>query len=263
MRVKSLKVFAGVLMCGLLLGASSTAYADAFSITSFSITNLQFTAATGTAQFTLTDAMARTEATNLVQTQNIISNNFPIAQASAVVNNASASATANAATRSVSGDSIASIGGCSCTAGSFAIATLTGTLVLSGAEGNVDVNLSFLRTLLREVKTDQFGVLAESGTFFDILLNGTPIFSVQVEALNPIGPNGFARVEVAEQISRTIRLQGGSENTIFVRLSTTSLAVNEVPEPATVVLLVSGLGFMTGVLKKRRKKQQGASDELE
>ena len=42
MRVKSLKVFTGVLMFGLLLGASSTAYADAFSITSFSFTNLQF-----------------------------------------------------------------------------------------------------------------------------------------------------------------------------------------------------------------------------
>jgi hypothetical protein len=29
--------------------------------------------------------------------------------------------------------------------------------------------------------------------------------------------------------------------------------VNEVPEPATVVLLVSGLGYMGGILKKRRR----------
>jgi len=254
MRVKSLKVFAGVLMCGLLLGASSTAYADAFSLTSFSITNLQFTASSGTAQFTLTGAMARAEATNLGQTQNIISNNFPIAQASAVVNGVSASATANAATHSLSGESTATIGGCSCTAGSAGLANLTGTLVLSGAEGNVDVNLSFLRTLLREVQTDQFGVYAESGTFFDLLVNGAVVFSVQVEALNPVGPNGFARVEFTDQVSHTIRLQGGTENSIFVRLSSTSLVINEVPEPATLVLLVSGLGFMTGVLKKRRTK---------
>jgi len=252
MRVKSLKIFAGVLMCGLLLGASSTAYADAFSLTSFSITNLQFTASTGTAQFTLTGATARAVATN-VQTQDIISNNFPIAQASAVVNGATASATANGATHSVSGESTVSIGGCSCTAGSAALATLTGTLFLSGAEGDIDVNLSFLRTLLRQVQTDQFGVLAESGTFFDLFVNGVAVFSVQVEAINPIGPNGFALVELTEQISRTIRLQGGTENTISIRLASTSLAVNEVPEPATVVLLVSGLGFMTGVLKKRRE----------
>jgi len=67
--------------------------------------------------------------------------------------------------------------------------------VLSGAVGDVDVNITALTTLLREVKTDEFGLHAESETLFDILLNGTPIFSVQVDAMNPIGPNGFARVE--------------------------------------------------------------------
>lgn len=251
---KSFRVFVRVLVFGLLLGTSSTAYADAFSLTSFSITNLQFTTSSGTAQFTLTGSTARAEATNLVQTQNLISNNFPIAQASAVVNGVSASATANAATHSVSADSTASIGGCTCTAGSFGLSILTGTLVLSGAQGPVDVNISALTTLLREVRTDQFGLAAESETLFDILLNGTPIFSVQVEAANFTGPNGSSRVEAAGEIARTIRLQGGSENTILVRLSTSSLVMNQVPEPATVVLLVSGLSFMTGVLKKRRSK---------
>ena len=72
MRVKSLKVFTGVLMFGLLLGASSTAYADAVALTSFSFTNLQFTVSTGTAQFTVTAVMARADAGNLPQTQNVI-----------------------------------------------------------------------------------------------------------------------------------------------------------------------------------------------
>jgi hypothetical protein len=95
---------------------------------------------------------------------------------------------------------------------------------------------------------------AESGTFFDLFVNGSPVFSLQIEALNFVGPNGSALVQGTSEIARTIRLQGGTENTIFVRLSTTSLAINEVPEPASIVLLVSGFGFMTGLLKKRRDR---------
>src|SRR5688572_18267782 len=105
MRAKSLKLFTAILMFGLLFGASSTAYADAFSLTSFSFSNLQFTASAGTAQFTVTEASARADAgfnggTQIINT----SNSFPIAQASAAVNGVTAAATANAATRSVSAD---------------------------------------------------------------------------------------------------------------------------------------------------------------
>ncbi|HSE18836.1 MAG TPA: PEP-CTERM sorting domain-containing protein [Pyrinomonadaceae bacterium] len=256
MRVKSLKVFTGVLMFGLLLGASSTAYADGIAVTSLSFTNLQFTASSGTAQFTVTGVTARAEASIPPVTQNNISNSFPIAQASAVVNGTTAAATANAATHSLSADTTAIIGGCSCATGSFGQATLTGTLVLSGVEGNVNVNISALQTLLRQVSTDAFGMYAESGTFFDLFVNGSPVFSLQIEALNPTGPNGSALVQAVSQISRTITLQGGTQNTIFVRLSSTSLAINEVPEPASIVMLLSGFGFMTGVLKRRRDRRR-------
>lgn len=254
MRVKSFTIFVRVLVFGLLLGASSTAYADAVSITSFSFSNLQFTAATGTAQFTVTGTTARADAGINGGTQiSNTSNDFPIAQASAAVNGVTATATANAVTRSVSADTTASTGNCNCAVGSFGQGTLTGTLVLSGVEGPVDVNISALQTLLWHVQTDEFGKYAESGLFFDMFVNGVPVFSLQVEALHPIiGPNGNSMVQAAQQISRSITLQGGTENSIVVRLSSTSLGINEVPEPATVVLLVSGLGFMAGVLKKRR-----------
>ena len=152
--------------------------------------------------------------------------------------------------------STVNIGGCSCSAGSFGLATLTGTLVLSGAEGNVDVTISALQTLLRQVSTDAFGLAAESGTFMDLFVNGSPVFSLQIEAMNFTGPNGSSLVQAVSQISRTITLQGGTSNTISVRLSTTSLAINEVPEPASVVLLMSGLGFMTGVFKRRRDRNR-------
>lgn len=253
MRVKSLKLFMGVLMLGLLLGASSTAYADAFAITSFSFSNLQFTASAGTAQFTVTAVTARADASNLPLTQTVVSNSFPIAQASAAVNGATASATADATTRSLSANTTVSIGGCSCSAGSLGLATLTGTLVLSGAEGTVNVNISALETFLWQVQNDAFGQYAESGLNFDLFVNGNPVFSFQVDALHPVGPNQFGMAQGSSQISRTINLQGGTENTIFIRLSTTSLGINEVPEPASVVLLISGFGLMTGLLKKRRK----------
>jgi hypothetical protein len=255
MRIKSL-IFTGVLMLGLLVSASSTAYADAFSLTSFSFSNLQFTASAGTATFTLTGASARANAgfdggTVIDNT----SNSFPIAQANAAVNGVTAAATANAATRSVSADTTASLTDCSCAAGSFGQATLTGTLVLSGADGPVNVNISALQTLLVQVNTDAFGQYAESGLFFDLFVNGTPVFSLQVDALHPVtGPNLSAMVQGSSQLSRSIVLQGGSTNAIVVRLSSTSLVINnEVPEPATIVMLFSGLGFMTGVLKKRRR----------
>lgn len=82
------------------------------------------------------------------------------------------------------------------------------------------------------------------------------MFSLQVDALHPLlGPNlSSAQQLVVQQISRSITLQGNSTNTIGVRIGATSLVINEVPEPATVVLLISGLGVMGGVLKKRRKR---------
>lgn len=254
MRVKSLKVFIRVLVFGVFLAASSTAYADNLAITSFTISNLQFTAATGTAQFTLTGTTARALANNtLGESIDNISNTFPVAQATATVNFASAIGTADAATNSMSGSTSAVVGGCSCTAASFALTTFTGTLVIVGAEGMVDVNISALTSQLRHVQTDQFGVRAESEILFDLFVNGSPVFSFQVDLLSPLqGPNLLTLIQGSGQLAGTVRLQSGVQNTIFARLSTGSVAVNEVPEPATVVLLVSSLGFMTGVLKRRK-----------
>ena len=256
MRVKSLKPFVRLLLFIVLLGASSTAYADTVAITSFGISNLQFTAATGTAQFTLTGATARAQAENSFgQIVNNTSNAFPLAIATANVNFASATGTANAAGVSISGTASASIGSCSCVANAFSIITLTGTLVVVGAEGMVDVNISGLRTLLNDLATDQFGVRAESEILFNVHVNAPPVFSLQVERLLPLsGPNRQALIEAVGQVSGTVRVQAGAVNTVFIVLTTGSIVESEVPEPATIVLLVSGLGFMSGVLKKRRSR---------
>ena len=253
MGITSLRVFVRIVVFGLLLGASSTAYADALSITSFSLNNLQFTAATGTAQFTVTGATARADAGNSFgQSVSTIDNTFPLAGAVANVNFASSNASANATTVSMSGSSSAHVSGCSCSAGSAAIMFLSGTLVVTGTEGMVNVDISGLRTLMFHAQTDQFGKYAETAITFDILVNGSVVFSVQIDHLISVGPNGLADVQATSPIAGTITLQSGVENTILIRAAPSSLVINEVPEPATIVLLVSGLGFMTGVLKKRR-----------
>jgi hypothetical protein len=256
MKIKPPRVFVRLLLFGLLLGASTTAYADSLSISSLTISNLQFTPTSGTAQFTPTATTARAAVLdNFIRIIENTSNAFPVAQASANVSFASALATANATTNSLSGSTSATVGACSCTASSFAISTFTGTLVILGGEGSVDVNISALASLLRNNQTDQFGVRAESELLFDLFVNGSPVFTFQIDALSPTsGPNRFLLLQGSQQMAGVVRLQFGVENTIFARLTTGTVAVNEVPEPATVILLVSGLGFMTGVIKKRRKK---------
>ena len=255
MRVKSFKIFVCVVVFGVVLGVSSTAYADSLVVTSFTINNFQFTPATGTAQLTLTGTTASAEAgTTFGQNVQNISNAFPLAEASATVIFASAAATANATPASLSGSTSVSIGGCSCTAFSVSTMTFTGTLVILGAEGLVDVNISALTSQLRQLQTDQSVLLAESEILFDLFVNGAPVFAFQVDLLSPLGPNGFTVVQTSGPMSGTISLPAGVANTISARLSTRSLVVSEIPEPATVVLLVSGLGFISGVVKKRRQK---------
>lgn len=254
MRVKSFAVFVRILVFGLVLGASSTAYADAIAITSFTVSNIQFTPATGTAIFMPTSSSVQTNASNsLGEAKENAFNTFPLATSFSAVTFASAAGTGNAENHSVSGTTIANVAGCTCSAASFAISSFSGNLVIVGGTGEVDVTVSGLISQMRQVQTDQFGVLAESEVVFDILVNGVAVFSVD-SLLSVSGPNQFALVEGSNPLSRLIKLQFGAVNTVEVRLTTRSLAVNEVPEPATVLLLVSGLGFMTGVLKKRRAK---------
>jgi len=247
------KVFVRFLVFGLLLGAASTANADAISFVSVNVSNIQFTPVAGTATFTLTGASSRSRAENtLGEIQDTSSNTFPVAQSVAAVTFSSGSGFANATTVSLGGVAEANVSGCSCSAGSFSLNLLTGTLVILGGEGNVNVTISGLLDGLTHLETDAFGEYVELGWIFDVAVNGRSVFSTDFVNTRS-GPNHLFESPFSSQLSRVITLQYGVVNNITLRLSPNAVAINEVPEPATVVLLISGLGFMTGVIRKRKR----------
>lgn len=255
MRGTSFKVFVRVLVFGLLLGASSTAYADTVAITTFSFITLHFNPATGTAVFTPAGASARAVATNsLGENLDITTTTFPVAQTTAVVTFANTTVSSNAAGQTANATSIASVGGCTCTASSFGIGIFTGTLVLLGGEGNVDVTFSLSHFATGQLSTDQFGTFAFAEVFYNVLVNGRGELS-QDQMLREIeGPNQTGGFNLGSGVSRVLSLQFGVVNTIELRMGSVAVVASEVPEPATVVLLISGLGFMSGLIKEKTKQ---------
>ena len=255
MRVKALRIFVHVLLFGLLLGASSTAYADTVVITSFTF-GIQVVPATGTVAFTPTAASVRAGAMNsLGQNQDITSNTVPLAQTSAMVTFANAAGTANAANQTATANASVSVGGCACTASAFVLASFDTTFVIQGGDGNVNVTLLPMPFASGQVTTDQFGQFAFSMISWKVTLNGVVVFFTDEMLRELTGPNQTGGFQLTPGLlSRTFTLQNGATNTLRVDISAGAAGVSSVPEPATVVLLISGLGFMTGVIKKRRNK---------
>jgi PEP-CTERM motif-containing protein len=125
--------------------------------------------------------------------------------------------------------------------------------VIQGGDGNVDVNILPMPFASGQVMTDQFGQFAFASISWSVFLNGVPVFftdEMLIEVREPNQTGGFQLTPGL--LSRTFTLQYGVPNTISVNIIGVAAGANEIPEPATVVLLISGLGFMTGVLKKRR-----------
>lgn len=246
------RLFVHILLLGLLLGASSTAYADAISISSVSFSNLQITSAAGTVVFTPTGASAVALATNsLGQTAPVMSSTLPIAQASTAVLFASSSSVANTTTFSSEAHSLVTLTGCTCEASSAGQGNLSGTFVITGGDGNVNVNIGALFTTMQSVMTDQFGTFSQSQVITTLTLDGVAIFDV-TNIVN-IGRNLSDEETALHQISEAVSLQFNVPHTISIHIHAGSLAGNQVPEPATAVLLFSGLGFMAGFVRKRKK----------
>ena len=114
----------------------------------------------------------------------------------------------------------------------------------------------FIRFVLDSPKRmSEFGVFAHASIFWNLNLNGVPVFSTDEMLIEVNGANQTGQFQLGPgSVSKTFTLQYGVPNTITVNIGATAAGASAVPEPATVVLLISGLGFMTGIVKKRRNR---------
>ena len=257
MRVTTLRTFVHLLLFGLMLGTASTANADAVASISFSFNNFQIIPTTGSVTFTPTAASGRGAATNtLGEHQDVTNNGITDAQGSAAVTFTNATGTASATNLTANATSVTSVSGCACLASSFAQASFGTTFVIDGGQGDVLVTISFDPSILAQLSTDALGTLAGTTATYTVGLNGIPVFRKEEIFFEREGPNQSIQLQLLSgTISKTFMLQYGAPNTLDVRIGVVSYAETAVPEPASIVLLVSGFGLMTGIL--RRKRRQG------
>lgn len=254
---KSLRTFVQVLLLGLLLGTSSSAHADAISMTAVNVTNIQLVPMSGTVMFFATQATPRgfasAVATDGFEGPSNQQQSPTLAQASINIGFAGASAVSDVTNLSLNANSNVMLADCVCAAESEGLASLRTSFMIVGGTGNVNVNLSALLGTTQNIMLDQFTLTAvsEARITFQVFSGTTQIFSF--DSTLRIGPTGPTSQELERQLSEILSLQFNTEYTLSVLAIANSRATqSEVPEPASVILLVSGLGFMARFVKKRR-----------
>jgi hypothetical protein len=261
--IKSSRIFVRAVLLGMLLIIPATAYAEAFSLTSVSFGNLQITDAAGSViQFGVWQARANAMANNNLGQAAAppqANSNGGIAQAIAIVNFATGNGIADAANMTLSAQSQVDAIGCNCLANAGGQAGLSNTFTVIGPNGNALVTISGLFLATQAVLTNQFGLIADSDATLDIFVDNIPVFSFD-SSLHLGGPNAGAIFQIPIELAQAVTVQLNVPHTIDISIRAISSGLNQVPpgaadvpEPTTAVLLFSGLGFMTGLIKKRRQ----------
>lgn len=258
MRGKSLRTC--VLLLGLLLVTSSSAYADTIAITTVSLSNLQLVPTSGSIVFlgpqsgsrTTASAAASNGATNgLFEESSNFSQSPTRAEAITTITLASAAGVSDFPNSLFSANSNVTLSGCTCTGEAEGIAALSESFMIVGGSGNVNVTLSALfQSIQILTTTDELSLFAASQASLVLQVGGVDTFFFHSGISIP---NGSVDFETQRQISQVLALQFNQQYTLSVFILANSRAAqNEIPEPATVVLLGSGLGFMAGFVRKRR-----------
>ena len=246
-----------VLLLGLLLATASNAYADTISLTTVSLTNFQIVPASGTILFSTSQigspTLALGAAANSFGEETGDSSMSPtFAQAFTTVTFASAGGVSEFSSQSFSANTNVTLSGCVCDAETEGQAALRLGFMITGGSGPVDVTFSALTQTIQNLVTDEFSTFATSET--RIFLNVIGVATFSFDSRFRIGPNEATVIEAQRQMSEVVTLQFNQQYNVLVSgLAVSRAGQNEIPEPATVVLLVSGLGFMAGFVKKRRK----------
>ena len=255
MRRKSIGI--SVLLLGLLLATASNAYADTISLTTVSLTNFQIVPASGTIVFSTSQigspTLASGAAANSFGEETGDASLSPtFAQAFTTVTFASAGGVSEFSSLSLSANTNVTLSGCLCDAETEGRAALRLGFMIVGGTGPVDVTFSALTQTIQNLVTDEFSTFATSET--RIFLNVIGVATFSFDSRFRIGPNEATVIEAQRQISEVVTLQFNQQYNVLVSgLAVSRAGQNEIPEPATVVLLVSGLGFMAGFVKKRWK----------
>ena len=246
-----------VLLIGLLIATPAIAEADTIAFSSVSLTNFQLVSASGTVVFSAPLLGSPTAASgavaNSLREESANSQQSPThSQASATVNFANASGMSDLANGSLTASSSVTLSGCVCSAETEGLAFLNQSFMIVGGTGSVAVTLSALLETTQNLVTDQFSLFAASDARISL-----QVLDEDGNAFNShlnIGPSASLSLQMQKQFSQVIMLQFGQQYSLQLFVGANARAAqSEIPEPATMVLLISGLGFMAGFVRKRRE----------
>ena len=140
-------------------------------------------------------------------------------------------------------------------ASSVARGSLANSFTITGGSGAVDVNISAMLDGMQHVLTDVCGELAESEVIFTLDVadsSGNVVFSLSFNSLLTIGRSAELQSMISQALAGTAHLQFNTEYSIFIETDTESRGITSpVPEPSTMVLLLSGLSLITGFVRKQ------------
>ena len=256
---KSLGILGRTLLFGVFLIIPSSVYADAFSFTVVNLNNIKITSSGG--NITFGEWQANVIATTGHNIAGVIEDNHTSRNSNDLSKTSAgdwdpltdAVGLSHAMTLSTGATTTVDLRNCSCLAAANVRATVLNTFMVTGPDGPVGINMSATLGGIQSLFTNEFGVLSESHINVAFLVDSFVVFSTEFHRL--IGTNSMDSLQWSQQVARAITVQSNTQHTVSIIVQAESFAVDAVPEPASVVLLLSGLGALIGVVKRRRQFQ--------